>query len=92
MADVLGQAERVIASRLTQVEVSAALSDHADNMLRERSIPHWQIVDGIEDGGLLSERPHTRPNPTVEVEQLLADGSPIKAVWAHVVIWTGQSL
>lgn len=59
-------------------------SDHADNMLRERAITHWQIVEGLEEGRLLSERPGTRPNPTVEVEQVLADGTAVNAVWAHV--------
>jgi hypothetical protein len=59
-------------------------SDHADNMLRERSITHWQIVEGLELGRLLSERPHTRPNPTIEVEQILADGTPVNAVWGYM--------
>jgi hypothetical protein len=59
-------------------------SDHADNMLRERSIVHWQVVDGLENGRLLIERPAARPNPVIEVEQALADGTQIKAVWAYV--------
>ena len=45
-------------------------SDHADNMLRERGITHWQIVSGMDEVSLLSERPATRPNPTVEVEEI----------------------
>jgi hypothetical protein len=59
-------------------------SDHADNMLRDRSMMHWQIVHGIEHGRLLIERPAARPNPVVEVEQILADGTPVKAVWTYV--------
>ena len=59
-------------------------SDHVDNMLRERGIMHWQVVAGLESAALLSERPETRPNPTIEAEQMLADGTPIKAVWAYV--------
>lgn len=59
-------------------------SDHADNMLRERGIIHWQIASGLEDAKLLSERPQTKPNPTIEVEQILADGVPLKAIWAYV--------
>ncbi len=59
-------------------------SDHADNMLRERGIIHWHIVQGVEPASLLSERPETRPNPTVEVEQILPDGVPVMAVWAYV--------
>lgn len=59
-------------------------SDHADNVLRERRITHWQIVDGVEHGRVLGERSQTKPNPTVEVEQILPDGVAVKAVWAHV--------
>ncbi|MFW6060007.1 MAG: DUF4258 domain-containing protein [Phycisphaeraceae bacterium] len=59
-------------------------SDHADNMLRDRSIAHWQIVQGLENGELLAERPTTPPHPSVEVEQLLADGTPVKAVWSYM--------
>ena len=59
-------------------------SDHADNMLRERGIMHWHIVEGIDQAHLLSERPNTRPNPTIEVEQILPDGTPFKAVWCYV--------
>ncbi len=59
-------------------------SDHADNMLRERGITHWQIVSGMDEVSLLSERPATRPNPTVEVQEILADGTPVKVVWAYL--------
>ena len=58
--------------------------DHADNMLRERGIMHWQVVEGVEQARLLSQRPSTKPNPTVELEQMLPDGVSVKAVWAHV--------
>ena len=59
-------------------------SDHADNMLRERGIMHWQIVAGVEGARVLSERPQTQPNPTVELEQTLPDGTSVKAVWAYL--------
>ncbi|MEX2212749.1 MAG: DUF4258 domain-containing protein [Phycisphaeraceae bacterium] len=59
-------------------------SDHTDNILRERGIMHWQVVQGLEDARVLSERPGTKPNPAVEVEQSLADGTNVKAVWAYV--------
>jgi hypothetical protein len=59
-------------------------SNHADNMLRERGIMHWQILAGFNEARVLSERPRTRPNPTIEVEQVLADGTEVKCVWAHV--------
>lgn len=55
---------------------------HANQRLRERSIPAWQIIGGLSSGRLLLERPHDEPNPVVEVEQLLADGSKVKAVWS----------
>ena len=59
-------------------------SDHADNMLRERQIMHWQVVSGLDQGKPLAEHPAARPNPVVEVEQVLADGTSIRAVWAYV--------
>ena len=65
-------------------EARYLFSDHADNALRERGVTHWQIIDGVETSRLLSERPQTKPNPTVELEQLLPDGAACKAVWAHV--------
>jgi len=42
----------------------------------------WQVVEGLRDGLLLVERVSASPNPTIEVRQQLADGTPIKAVWA----------
>ena len=61
-----------------------AFSVHADERLRERRVVAWQVLAGLEHGRLLSERPSDRPNPSVEVDQWIADGSPVKAVWAHV--------
>ena len=60
---------------------------HANERLRERRIPAWQVISGSEHGKLLVERPATSPNPIVEVQQTLADGTPIKAVWA----WLSRS-
>ena len=60
------------------------ISDHADERLRERKIELWQIISGLESGKLLQERPRSTPLPTAEVEQLLADGTAVKAVRAHV--------
>jgi hypothetical protein len=59
-------------------------SDHADNMLRERGVMHWQVVAGVDAARVLSERPQTQPNPTVELEQTLPDGTAVKAVWAYL--------
>ena len=61
------------------------VGEHAAERLDERGILEWQVVDGIQEGRLLLERPHDLPNPAVEVAQLLADGSEIKAVWSHMV-------
>ncbi len=60
------------------------IGQHATERLDERGILEWQVVDGIERGRLIREDPDAVPNPTVEVDQALADGTPIKAVWAHV--------
>jgi hypothetical protein len=61
------------------------IGQHAAERLDERGILEWQIVDGIEAGRLLSERPGDLPNPAVEVEQVLADGTKVKAVWSFIV-------
>ena len=55
---------------------------HASERLEERGIMEWQVVAGMEDGELLLERPADRPNPVVEVRELLPDGTEFKAVWA----------
>lgn len=59
-------------------------SNHADDMLRERSVTAWQVVAGLAMARLIRERPRAKPNPVAEAEQTLADGTPIKAVWAYV--------
>jgi len=57
---------------------------HADDMLRERGIVHWQIIHGIDSGHLIVARRDAQPNPIAEIEQILADGTPVKAVWAYI--------
>jgi hypothetical protein len=57
---------------------------HADERLRERRIVGWQILDGLESAKLLGERPDATPNPTAEFEQILADGTVVKSVWAWI--------
>ena len=42
----------------------------------------WQAVVGLPDGELLVERPSAKPNPAVEVQQELPDGTQFKAVWS----------
>lgn len=61
------------------------VSQHAAERLDERGVLEWQVVDGIEHGLPLKESPDAVPNPSVEVRQLLADGTAVKAVWSHVV-------
>ena len=61
------------------------VGQHAAERLDERGILEWQIVDGVEHGDLLIERPNAQPNPTVEVRQTLVDGTEVKVVWAHLV-------
>ena len=58
------------------------VSDHADERMRERGMMAWQLAAGISVAKLLNERPDSQPNPTVEVEQLLADGTNVVVIWA----------
>lgn len=58
---------------------------HADGRLRERRIPAWQVIASANEGGLLLERADARPNPVVEIEQILPDGTTVKVVWAWLM-------
>src|SRR5436309_15620342 len=60
------------------------VGQHASERLEERGIMEWQAVAGLEDGELIAERPQATPNPTVEVRELLPDGTEFKAVWSHL--------
>jgi hypothetical protein len=60
------------------------IGDHASNRLDEREVLEWQAVDGIQDGKLSIERLRDKPNPSIEVLQILPDGTDIKAVWSHI--------
>jgi hypothetical protein len=57
-------------------------TDRADERLRERGITAWQVIDGLRAGDLVRERPTSVPFPIVEVRQMLADGTPVLAVWS----------
>ncbi len=59
-----------------------AIGEHAAHQLEERGIPEWQVVAAVADGKLLKERQRDRPNPAVEVELLLPDGTSVKSVWS----------
>jgi hypothetical protein len=55
---------------------------HADERTEERAITGWQIIDGIDNARLLRERPASKPNPSVVLEQILADGTTVEVVWS----------
>ena len=57
---------------------------HASERLEERGILEWQAVVGIERGSLIAERPQDLPNPVVEVNESLPDGTEFKAVWSYL--------
>jgi hypothetical protein len=60
---------------------------HAAERLEERGIMEWQVVVGIKSARLLAEKPNTRPNPSIELEQELEDGTAVKVIWS----WLRQS-
>ena len=60
------------------------VGEHASERLDERGIMEWQVVEGLEDGKLIAERPGAKPNPAVEVREVLPDGTEFKAVWSHL--------
>ncbi len=44
----------------------------------------WQAVVALTDGELITEKPKSNPNPTIEVRASLPDGTEFKAVWAYL--------
>ena len=60
------------------------VGQHASERLEERGIMEWQAVAGLDDGTLMAERTDAMPNPAVEVEESLPDGTQFKAVWSHL--------
>lgn len=55
---------------------------HADERFEERAISDWQVVAGLEEAELIEERPGSKPNPSIVVRQLLADGTEIEVIWS----------
>lgn len=55
---------------------------HAADQMDDRGVLDWQVVSALPDGLLLVERLDAKPNPAVEVEELLPDGTSVKAVWS----------
>jgi hypothetical protein len=60
------------------------IGEHAAERLEERGIMEWQVVAGLEDGILLAERLDATPNPAIEVQEMLPDGTAVKAVWSYL--------
>ncbi len=60
------------------------VGQHASERLEERGIMEWQVVAGLEDGKLITERPDAKPNPAVEVRESLPDGTEFKAIWCYL--------
>lgn len=59
---------------------------HAAERLEERGIIEWQVVAGAESGKLLAERIDTQPNPSIELQITLEDGTDCKAVWSYLPV------
>jgi hypothetical protein len=55
---------------------------HAAQRLEERGIMEWQVVAGLDDAELITERLDATPNPAIEVRESLPDGTEFKAVWS----------
>ncbi|HSW00281.1 MAG TPA: DUF4258 domain-containing protein [Sedimentisphaerales bacterium] len=72
------------AIRRLVAEEKYVVGEHAVRRLEERGILEWQAVSGLEDGKLLLERPDDKPNPAIEVQERLPDGTEFKAVWSYL--------
>ncbi|HEV3449300.1 MAG TPA: DUF4258 domain-containing protein [Gemmataceae bacterium] len=60
------------------------VGEHAAERLAERGLLEWQVVAGLAKGKLIIERPRDKPNPAIEVREVLPDGTECKAVWSHL--------
>lgn len=72
--------------RVAVAEDRYVLSDHAVDSLSDRRLEEWQVAVGLANGRLLNERPRDKPNPSVEVDQALADGAAVKVIWAWLPV------
>lgn len=70
--------------RVLVIQERYIVGQHAAERLEDRGVLEWQVVDGIETGSLIVERPDAAPNPAVEVRQTLANGTDVKVVWSHL--------
>ena len=66
------------------VEGRYLVGQHAAERLDERNILEWQMVEGIEHAELIVENPDDQPNPSIEVQETLPDGTPVKVIWSHI--------
>ena len=67
-------------SRQLVDEEKYVVGEHASERLEERGILEWHAVAGLSDGALLAETTNATPNPKIEVQQTLPDGTEVKAV------------
>jgi hypothetical protein len=58
------------------------IGDHAWERLLERGIMEWQIIAGMAEARLITERRLARPNPIVEMQVPLPNGDDCKVVWS----------
>ena len=65
-------------------EEKYVVGEHASERLEERGIMEWQAVEALANGELITEKPRSKPNATVEIRESLPDGTEFKAVWAHL--------
>lgn len=63
------------------------VSWHADERCEEREVSAWQLAAGIDAAHLVRERFGCKPNPSVIVQQELADGTDVEAAWS----WLAES-
>ena len=70
------------AIRQLVAEEKYVVGEHASERLEERGIMEWQAVAALVDGELITEKPRSKPNPTIEVRESLPDGTEFKAVWS----------
>ena len=70
--------------RRLAAEEKYLIGHHASERLEERGIMEWQVVAALEDGELIVERSDAKPNPAVEVREVLPDGVEFKAVWSYL--------
>ena len=63
------------------------VSRHARQRLAARKIRLWQIEAGVTEGKVLRVDEDSEPNPTIVLEQLLPDGTPLHVVW----VWLSMS-